>query len=150
MFIFTRLLFFSPGILMLINTLLYCVFFYRHQQLTKLLSRYSNEPIHHKPRESHGKYKLHLAMKTRMMTLITRLSLHTSLYVFFCFYLNYVSFRTSFVLLDTVFSNPEWSCHPADSSHVRRLWGSNLRFALPLAGQKHLHTVPPHDDIPKV
>ncbi|KAG8000089.1 putative protein S-acyltransferase 23, partial [Nibea albiflora] len=26
---------------------------FRHQQLTKLLSRYSNEPIHHKPRESH-------------------------------------------------------------------------------------------------
>ncbi len=33
-------------------------FFYRHQQLTKLLSRYINEPIHHKPRESHGKYQL--------------------------------------------------------------------------------------------
>lgn len=41
---------------MLINTLLYCVFFSRHQQLTKLLSRYINEPVHHKPRESHGKY----------------------------------------------------------------------------------------------
>lgn len=44
------------GILILIITLLYCVFFSRHQQLTKLLSRYINEPIHHKPRESHGKY----------------------------------------------------------------------------------------------
>lgn len=41
---------------MLINILLHCVFFSRHQQLTKLLSRYINEPIHHIPRESHGKY----------------------------------------------------------------------------------------------
>ncbi|XP_078129732.1 uncharacterized protein LOC144532697 [Sander vitreus] len=29
---------------------------FRHQQLTKLLSRYINEPIHHKPRESHVLY----------------------------------------------------------------------------------------------
>lgn len=31
-------------------------FFFRHQQLTKLLRRYINEPFHHKPTESHGKY----------------------------------------------------------------------------------------------
>ncbi|KAM7408784.1 hypothetical protein PAMA_002488 [Pampus argenteus] len=29
---------------------------FRHQQLTKLLSRYINEPLHHKPRESHVLY----------------------------------------------------------------------------------------------
>ncbi|KAM9364700.1 uncharacterized protein KZ484_010869 [Pholidichthys leucotaenia] len=29
---------------------------FRHQQLAKLLSRYINEPIHHKPRESHVLY----------------------------------------------------------------------------------------------
>ncbi|XP_056147997.1 palmitoyltransferase ZDHHC17 [Lampris incognitus] len=29
---------------------------FRHQQLTKLLSRYINEPIHHKPKESHVLY----------------------------------------------------------------------------------------------
>lgn len=46
----------SPGILMQINLLLYCVlFFSRHQQLTKLLSRYINDPLYHKPRESNGK-----------------------------------------------------------------------------------------------
>lgn len=53
---------------MLINILLHCVFFSRHQHLTKLLSRYINEPIHHMPRESHGKYDsvvfiIHFAIK---------------------------------------------------------------------------------------
>lgn len=66
------------------------------------------------------------------------------------FVLNFFVFFTSFVLLDTVLSIPEWSCHPADSSHVGRLWGANLWFAVPLAGQKHLHTVPPYDHVPKV
>lgn len=41
---------------MLIKILLHCVFFSRHQQLTKLLSRYIKEPLYHMPRESHGKY----------------------------------------------------------------------------------------------
>lgn len=52
----SRLLFFSLGILMQINLLLYYViFFSRHQQLTKLLSRYINEPLYLKPQESNGK-----------------------------------------------------------------------------------------------
>ncbi len=72
------------------------------------------------------------------------LSVHASLYV--CI----VPVLLSSVLLDSVFSNPEWSCHPADSSHVGRVWGANLRFALPLAGQNNLHTVSPHDHLPKV
>lgn len=59
-------------------------------------------------------------------------------------------FLNSFILLDTVFSIAEWSCHPADCSHVGRLWGFNLWFALPMACQKHFHTIPPHDHIPKV
>lgn len=67
---------------------------------------------------------------------------------FVCLY--HVSLLTSFVLLDTVFSNSEWSCHSADSSHVGRLRWANLWLTLPLAGQEHLHTVPPHDHIPKV
>lgn len=47
----------SLGTLMQMNLLLYCVFFFfsRHQQLTKLLSRYINDPLYHKPRESNGK-----------------------------------------------------------------------------------------------
>lgn len=59
-------------------------------------------------------------------------------------------FLNSYILLDTVFSIAEWSCHPADCSHVGRLWGFNLWFALPMACQKHFHTIPPHDHIPKV
>lgn len=62
----------------------------------------------------------------------------------------FVSSLTSFVLLDTVISNPKWSYHPDNSDCVARLWGDNMHVALPLAGQKHLHTVPPHDHIPKV
>lgn len=134
---------------MLINILLYCVFFSRHQQLTKLLSRYIHDPLHHKPSESHGKYFSRVSSRDENKNddygdddnsgTLTRL------YVFY-----HVSSPTSSVLLDTVFSNPEWRCHPADSSHVGRLRGDNLWFAFPLAGQKHLHTVPPHDHVPKV
>lgn len=77
---------------MLINTLLHCVFYFfsRHQQLTKLLSRYINEPIHHKPRESHGKYYsivlIHLfCSETRMMMIMTEMmSTHCSFSV--CIY----------------------------------------------------------------
>lgn len=61
-----------------------------------------------------------------------------------------LSFLTSFILLDAVFSNCEWSCHPADSSHVGRIWRANLWLSLPMAGQKYLHTVPPHDHVSKV
>lgn len=121
-------------------------FFSRHQQLTKLLNRYINEPLHHNPRESNGEYYslvliIHLQLKTSMLRLSEDFLTHNCMFV---------SFLTSFVLLDTVVSNADWSCHPANSSHVGRLWGANLWFALPLAGQKHLHTVPPHDHIPKV
>ncbi|XP_028982976.1 putative ZDHHC-type palmitoyltransferase 6 [Betta splendens] len=37
---------------------------FRHQQLTKLLSRYINEPIHHMPRESHVLYHWSLFFPT--------------------------------------------------------------------------------------
>lgn len=59
-------------------------------------------------------------------------------------------FLFSSLLLDTVLPNPGWRCHPADSSHVGELWRNHLLFAFPLAGQKHLLTVPPHHHIPKV
>lgn len=137
---------------MLINILLYCVFFSRHQQLTKLLSRHIHDPLHHKPSESHGKYFSRVSSRDENKSDDydddngdDNSGTLTLLYVFY-----HVSSPTSSVLLDTVFSNPEWRCHPADSSHVGRLRGDNLWFAFPLAGQKHLHTVPPHDHVPKV
>ncbi len=147
---------------MLINTLLSCVFFSRHQQLTKLLSRYINEPIHHKPRESHGKYYFVVSSSNEIKdddynddnsddnnSTVTFEVLCVCV-EFFTHLCMFASCLNSFVLLDAVFSIPEWSCHPADSRHVGRLRGANLRFAVPLAGQKHLHAVPPHDHVPKV
>lgn len=87
---------------MLIITLLYFLFFSRHQQLTKLLRRYNKEPIHHQPRESPGEYySVVLALKTRVMIIIVTMVMiitallqvlcvclwvfHTSLYVFILF-----------------------------------------------------------------
>lgn len=64
--------------------------------------------------------------------------------LFCCFFL------FSSLLLDTVLPNPGWRCHPVDSVHVGKLWRNRLLFAFPLAGQKHLLTVPPHHHIPKV
>lgn len=65
---------------MLINIWLYYVFSTRHQQLTKLLSRHINEPIHQKPRESHGKYDsvvfiIHVEIKTRMMMMMMTMAM---------------------------------------------------------------------------
>lgn len=79
---------------------------------------------------------IHLVIKSELMVMV-RLVLY------------FVLFFSS-LLLDTVFPNSEWSCHPADSGHVGGLWRNHLLFAFPLAGQKHLLTVPPHDHIPEV
>lgn len=71
---------------MLIHLLLCCVFFSRHQQLTKLLSRYINEPIHHKPRESHGEYlsRVSLILKSRLtFTVVTMIHLLFSPVLYF-------------------------------------------------------------------
>lgn len=59
-------------------------------------------------------------------------------------------FKFSSLLLDAVFPNPGWSCRPADSGHVGGLRRDDLLFAFPLAGQKHLLTVPPLDHVPEV
>lgn len=77
------------------------------------------------------------------------LMIKSELTVVLCLVVVFVVLFSS-LLLDAVFSNPEWSCHPADSGHVGGLWRNHLLFALPLAGQKHLLTVPPHDHVPEV
>ena len=141
----------SLGIRMLINTKLHSFFFSRHQQLTKLLRLHMNEPIHHKPKESIGKYYSDATKTMEMITVaLTHYKCVCVSWVYLLVHLCHVSFLHSFILLDSVISISEWSCHPADSSHVGRLWGSYLQLALPLAGQKHLHTISPHDHLPKV
>ncbi|CAL8256622.1 unnamed protein product [Lota lota] len=54
------------------------------------------------------------------------------------------------VLLDAALPNSERGGHTAYSSHGGRLRGAALLPAVSLAGQEHLHSVPPYDHLPKV
>lgn len=53
---------------MLIDLLLYNDFLCRHQQLTKLLNRYINEPSDHKPTESNSEYFSNYSFSDQMRT----------------------------------------------------------------------------------
>lgn len=129
---------FSLETVMLIDSLLCNVFLYRHQQLTMLLNRYINEPRDHKPRDSNSEN-----FSNVNLTIGSKRILVFLLVIYFVFLF-------SSLLLDTVLPNPGWRCHPVDSGHVGKLWRNLLLFAFPLAGQKHLLTVPPHHHIPEV